>query len=346
MFPFTLSLQPILSLNTGKVGIGTNSPITKLHVNGGVRIEEEFSMGGSGVFGIDRFGVVNGRFVVLANGNVGIGTDAPTAKLHIYGAGANATLNLFGDMTGSDFSSIIAMQSKGLGQCMIPYDGPSFVINRVGQTSDFVLKDGSVGIGTNNPTQKVHIQGDQPELLIENYNSSIGSGPAVRFGHFQDSSDVPQGRIRTALVDGAPGSRAASMLFEVTGNAIVTERMRINHLGNVGIGTTDPTAKLNVVFAQSVLPTLGVVTPDSLRFGTGTYGGMFGVMGTGDIWFQVQRFDAQATAYNLLLNPVGGNVGIGTANTTSKLSIVGLPTSASGLQAGDVWNNAGVLTIV
>jgi hypothetical protein len=44
---------------------------------------------------------------------------------------------------------------------------------------------------------------------------------------------------------------------------------------------------------------------------------------------------------------VTGAVGIGGAATaTSKLNITGLPTSSAGLAAGDVYSNAGILTIV
>lgn len=53
-----------------------------------------------------------------------------------------------------------------------------------------------------------------------------------------------------------------------------------------------------------------------------------------------------ASNANVLLVSGGGNVGIGNNNPGSKLSISGLPTSASGLSSGDVWNNGGVLNIV
>jgi hypothetical protein len=43
------------------------------------------------------------------------------------------------------------------------------------------------------------------------------------------------------------------------------------------------------------------------------------------------------------------SIGIGTVNPTSKLCIVGLPTSSAGLKAGDIWvdtANGNVLKIV
>jgi hypothetical protein len=83
----------------GNVGIGTTAPTAPLHlgVNTKLRIDgaatagdtaNYFSMGGSGTFGIDAYGVVNGRFVVLNSGKVGIGTGSPTSSLDIV---ANST---------------------------------------------------------------------------------------------------------------------------------------------------------------------------------------------------------------------------------------------------------------
>ena len=46
-----------------------------------------------------------------------------------------------------------------------------------------------------------------------------------------------------------------------------------------------------------------------------------GVLNVGTAWIQAQRTDGTATTYNLLLNPNGGNVGIGTTNPGAKLDI-------------------------
>lgn len=71
--------------------------------------------------------------------------------------------------------------------------------------------------------------------------------------------------------------------------------------------------------------------------------------GSGSISLRGAGYDSAAET--LLMNLAGsrffGAVAIGQApSATSVLAITGLPTSAAGLSAGDVWNNGGVLTIV
>ncbi len=92
-------------LKDNKVGIGTNDPKAKLHVNGDVRVNgnyywlasKNFKMIGSGEFSFD-FADGDGNdywhvwdpshgpiLVVRNNGNVGIGTTSPQAKLDVNG---------------------------------------------------------------------------------------------------------------------------------------------------------------------------------------------------------------------------------------------------------------------
>lgn len=76
----------------GKVGIGANNPSYRLHIvdtsNAGLRVQTNTaggnvaSFGGNGAFGIDGPGSPGGRFTVLENGNIGIGTAAPIERFH------------------------------------------------------------------------------------------------------------------------------------------------------------------------------------------------------------------------------------------------------------------------
>jgi hypothetical protein len=79
----------------GNVGIGTTAPSYRLHVvdpvNRGLRVENGVmggtvaSFGNAGDFKIDALNSPGGRFSVKENGNVGIGTDAPSTRLDVDG---------------------------------------------------------------------------------------------------------------------------------------------------------------------------------------------------------------------------------------------------------------------
>jgi len=96
--------------------------------------------------------------------------------------------------------------------------------------------------------------------------------------------------------------------------------------GNVGIETTSPisTLRINGPTVLSTAPTLGS-TLNSTMFlsnATGLYGLLAGIDGpSGNTWLQAQRTDGTATAYSILLNPSGGNIGIGAINPLNHLQI-------------------------
>jgi Chaperone of endosialidase len=95
----TASNSIVLGRTTGatldNVGIGVAAPTFKLHVidtgAAGLRVQTNTSggtvasFGGNGDFQVDAPNVPGGRFIVQQNGNVGIGTATPQAKLDVNG---------------------------------------------------------------------------------------------------------------------------------------------------------------------------------------------------------------------------------------------------------------------
>ena len=110
--------------------------------------------------------------------------------------------------------------------------------------------------------------------------------------------------------------------------------------GNVGIGTTSPTHVFHTVgseYSNSVNSLATSVTYAKLRFQTGpavngsSLSKFQGTTGSGSStrWYN-QINGAGTTSYDMLLNPFGGNVGIGTTSTSVPLEI-GTETNLSGL---------------
>lgn len=109
--------------------------------------------------------------------------------------------------------------------------------------------------------------------------------------------------------------------------------------GNVGIGNTNPPSRFTVTAAGTgtSTPQLLVTADDvteRLRIGVDSTG-----TGTGFI----QSFKEGIGAQNLLLNPSGGNVGIGTTSPAVALSVVGAITGTGAITGGS-FSTAGAIT--
>jgi hypothetical protein len=91
------------------------------------------------------------------------------------------------------------------------------------------------------------------------------------------------------------------------------ERMRINQIGNIGIGLTNPKSKLQIGGFTSGLPaSTGSLQRGAFRIANTTNIVLdFGTVAVGQAWLQVSDASNYASNFNLLLNPNGGEALIG-----------------------------------
>ena len=134
---------------------------------------------------------------------------------------------------------------------------------------------------------------------------------------------------------------AAVIVFAAAGNAPAqwtTSGNNINNTntGNVGIGTTSPAGKLDVN-GPDAAPTSGATTNGTLLLGASPSTNLVltgGVSTTSSVYSWLQsRNRASAAFYDLVLNPLGGNVGIGTSAPSSKLHVIGDVTVSGNIAA-------------
>ena len=152
--------------------------------------------------------------------------------------------------------------------------------------------------------------------FIANGGSSLGAGMSYNTG----LSGTGRRNWFIGTEENVEGDFVIKCSTTAGGNAQSgNTRIQILNNGNVGIGTTAVGVRfVNAGATLASVPTLGsgTIGANAILSTNGFYGLYTGVSSEGHVWQQVQRNDGGTAVYPLILQPSGGNVGIGTTSPT------------------------------
>jgi len=350
----------------GNVGIGTITPGSKLVVSGGT--DTTYNDGTLKVVGSialnsannlnpslnrwalrPRAGGVEGSFdiydarnslsrlTIVNSGNVGIGDTSPQGKLEVSQNMSNGAASAFTSphlrlsaLNTTDSTGFVGMTFATSSANNYGFSwGALRTVSALGGMHLRYHANSSVGTDIFNIDYTGNVT-----IASTRYIRSSSSGGYLTI---QGGATFPGGRI-----DMYGGSSASAGIEFMTGGATAspTLRLRIDgdtddsyFTGNLGIGTTSPSQKLQVDggatgLNQGIPPTSGTTQNGILRLtsGSAVYGETFDFgmnVGPTYAWIQATNKGSLAVNYNLALNPNGGNVGIGVTSPNAKLDVNG-----------------------
>ena len=360
----TMQAQNTFPAN-GNVGIGTTTPSTNLQINGikatntinsnaaifklmrpqtpGIKWENiaQFDLGSySGAINAtsrldlslnDGGGITTSKIMTWqANGNIGIGTTSPTSLLHIAspslartliestnGAGGQASI----DLKAGNFQywRLIGQGSANGGR----FDIHNQTLNRAAFS---ILPNNNIGIGTTTPTAKLDVTG-----TFKLNDGSQGVGKVL-------TSDANGNASWQSIQPNNSNMEWETSQYWGASDVGNVLNMYTKNKGNVGIGTTTPTAKLDINQSSNADWAAQIVN----NGGSGK--GLKIKASAGDSSTPILQTEDNYGNVKMVVQ-TNGNVGIGTNNPSHKLEIIGNDNVAAFSSTGSnayirLWANA------
>jgi hypothetical protein len=356
-----------LQLLNGDVGIGTTSPSSvsnyrALTLDATSGTFTEYRQGGTNILriGVDSsrpfiYGDSNApldfytnasfRMRLAANGDLLVGTQTSIhgtsgrGVIQINGS-SNAILSLSTGDTNAGY-----IYHTGTDMYLWNYKNGAMNIGTNNVERITILAGGNVGIGTNSPTEVLDVRG-----TIRVSKSGVNDSGILAFGNYANGAGYyDNGIFRSALNDiSTSGNKLhiasyEGLVFTTSAHAFGSQAIRMyidGSSGYVGIGTTSPSARLDI---RSSASSGATNAPTFRAFGLDT-----------DSYFEVNN-NANNSADIKLTRSDGatmfkidghsgvthfdGNVGIGITNPSQKLHVVGGTVLVKGITGTPAWDN-------
>lgn len=342
--------------NSRNVGIGTDSPSKKLHVQDGDILVRGNNAARHFFF---QYKDDNGYFGGHSNAVIG--------SIDFQG-----NEQMSGDSGYENFRTYAAIKAHkgtsngtfGAGLRFYTHENTEAAYNL--QERMCILPNGNVGIGTTEPESALDVTGQivirktSTDLALadgtfpQDYYLQIGGAEYASISSFPDGVKrlIGFGYRDSNTVDSYIGSVTSNsnsgehsdIIFGTANDTEFTtdptEKMRITHDGNVGIGETSPGKKLQV--AGDVV--LGYIygTNDGLWMSNSHSSGAYGTSPF------IQGVTSGFGTKDIALNPNGGNVGIGINSPQDKIHTTGnIRIGGTGVirAAQNAYNHSGTITL-
>jgi hypothetical protein len=311
---------------TGDTMTGTLTA-TKLIPSGNVTAGNGMYLPAANTVAVSTNGVE--RLRILSSGEVGIG-GVPVYPLSVIRTSGSSVIQIQGENNAESTLLFGDADSLAIGRIVYSHVNDSFRFWTNGSERVRVTSTGNVGIGTTSPANPLHMRSGNSagsvdvDIMVQDSSTSISTTDAGIIFTGTGTGGVPRTDIPWRV-----GTRGSNLTFQRTG----TEHMRITDIGNVGIGTTAPATKLDVVGA--IRASVGIL------FGTDTSAantlsdyeqGTFTPVIEGATTAGTGTYNAQLATYTKVGRKVTVSVNLAwTAHTgTGEIRLSGLPfTSAN-----------------